>query len=146
MICWIEENTGFIVASLAFMVALAAIRHQIITQILSQLYEKAKECNGYLNSELQIDNNLITVSGILSAIITAKQILKLHKRRYLVWLLFYRKQFLVDNFHLQLHTSIRVWIREIQYSDLLFENVEIEDQLKKSKSFLKKSIEKYDRD
>jgi len=152
MICFIKNNIeliivllAFIVALLAFIVTLTAIRHQIVTLILSQLREKAKESNEYLNEKLQIDNDLITVSGILSTIITAKQIMNIHKKRYSVWLLFYGKQSLIDNFHLQLHTSIRVWIRTIIYSDFPFSDITIKKQLKESKLFLKKSIEKYDK-
>jgi predicted ATPase with chaperone activity len=134
----------FIVAIVALLVAFIALRYQIITLILSQFTEKAKECNKYLNANLQLDNNIKSVSGVLSSIITAKQILDIHRKKYLIWLLLIRKQTLIDVFHLQLHTSIRSWIGEMEYSELSFSNKIIEQQLKDSKIFLKKSIKKYD--
>ena len=78
------------------------------------------------------------------AIITVNQIYQILKQRYSFWLFFVREQFLIDSFHLQLHTSIRVWIKDIQYSDLPFSNNVIQQQLIDVKNFLKKSIEKYD--
>lgn len=159
LICFIKNNIQLITAVSSIMVALAALRialaafkHQMITLILSQLHEKAKESNDYLNEELQIKKEPQSISGILSAIITAKQLIKLHYKKYSRWLLFYRKQFLIDNFHLQLHTSIRDWIRGTQsFEDIRSLNTTneikstLETQLIGSKSFLKKSIKKYDK-
>lgn len=142
----IVPAASIIVAIVAVFIAMAALKHQMITLMLSQLHEKAKECNGYLSEELQVDNtNIKSVSGILSAIVTAEQIIALHYQHFSFWLWFYGKQFLIDNFHLQLHTSIRVWISQTEYSHFSFSNSIIENQLKKSKLFLSESIKRHDK-
>lgn len=71
MISMIALFIGFIASLLAYY----GIKYQIISLIHSQLSEKAKETNGYLNSNNKMPNEPENISGIVSTIITAKQIL-----------------------------------------------------------------------
>jgi hypothetical protein len=113
MRCFCNIDYGLIVAVFALVAALASIRYQIISLIQTQLADKARECNRYLDNNSQIPVQADKVSGIVSSARTAKELLhyQLVFKRYYI-LAFLNKQGLIDQFYLQLHTSIRQWIEK----------------------------------
>ncbi len=142
-----ENNIGLFlsisIACLALLATLLAVRYQIITIINSQMLEKAKECNSNLDENGKLDEaNSSKVSGVVSAIITARQLLDLQLRckKYHI-LLFTKRQYFVDQFYLQLHTSIREWI-DLERKDQKDISQIIQNQKASSYTFLKKSIVK----
>jgi len=95
-----------LIASLALIATFVSIRYQLIGLILNQLAQKAIECNSNLNDENQVPEEADKASGIVTSILKAEEIIKLHKRKRPLLLAFLRRKYLVDQFYLQLHTSI----------------------------------------
>ena len=126
-----------------------AIRYQIISLINAQLADKAKECNSNLDlqdlSKPPKSND--KVSGFLSAIITAEELLNYqahHKKSLFLWKL--DTIALIDQFYLQLHTTIREFMKKdtIIEADLK-KNSQLDvfkKQFERSKEFLNFAIEK----
>jgi hypothetical protein len=152
--CEIDYNLltsiiALLVAVFALIVSYVAIRYQIISLINAQLGDKAKECNGNL-SPLDLSKPPRTndkVSGLLSSIITAEELLNYqvyHKKNIFLWRL--DLQSLIDQFYLQLHTTIRVFIEKanIEAGDLDSTNhlAAFQTQFNRSRSFLTLSIKK----
>jgi hypothetical protein len=108
---------GLIVALLALLVAISGVRYQLITMINSQLADKAKECNGNLNSNDQPDWHANKLSGLVSSIITTKQLLDSHfENKFLRALLLNDKQIFINQFYLQLHTSVIEFLKEKNFN------------------------------
>ena len=140
---------ALIVALVAIYLSFRALRYQIIALINVQLSDKAKECNNNLdiNNMSSIPKRNDKFSGILSSIITAEEIL--NYQLYLKKNIFKRGidiQSLIDQFYLQLHTTIRVFLQkgEINENDLENNNhlVTFKEQYQRSIDFLADSINK----
>lgn len=153
MKCFCEIDYNLVTSIFSLIVAIYAIiyaiRYQLISLLNAQLSDKAKECNNNLMadnmSKIPTENDKI--SGIISSIITAEEILNYNVykvRKNILWKI--NDQILIDQFYLQLHTTIREF--------LMKENIEIEDienanhlttfqaQFKRSKEFLSESLKK----
>jgi hypothetical protein len=151
MKCFCDIDYSLVTSIFALIVALLALyiptRYQIVSLINAQLSDKAKECNSNLdpNNLSYIPPQNDKVSGILSAIITAEELLNyklyLKKSPYLIKL---DVQSLIDQFYLQLHTTIRLFIQKekLDTNDITHQNqLEIlQNQHKRSKEFLSISI------
>lgn len=110
---WVAFAT-LVTALLSFVVAVAAIyfpiRRGLYHIIISQLFEKAQESNGYLIANYKFPNgNFGAMVGIYSAIIAGQQLLDFNctgfRNKFL--LIFANKQSFIDQFYLYLHTSIK---------------------------------------
>lgn len=159
MPCLCNIDYGMFVAVLALIASIISIRYQIISLIQTQLADKARECNTFLDNNNQILIESSSISGILSSAITARQLLnyQLKSKRYYI-LLFLNKQKLVNQFYLQLHTSIRELLNkpalqdgEIKTNDSNDPNIQavntaiketIKSQFESLKAFLRDPIEK----
>lgn len=159
MPCFCNIDYGVLIAVLALIVAIISIRCQIISLIQIQLADKARECNKYLDSNSQIPKESANISGILSSAITARQLLdyQLKSKKYYI-LIFLNRETLIDQFYLQLHTSIREFLKkhqlqndEIKTNDSNDPNIQavnsaikdtIKSQFQSMKSFLSNSIKK----
>ncbi|MCK4346705.1 MAG: hypothetical protein KAX05_15585 [Bacteroidales bacterium] len=140
---------AFAVGLISLIVARKSIRKQTTSLIQSQLSEKANQCNQYLNpmNLSNIPNEIDKVSGILSSIITAEEILFLQthfKKNRLNWKP--KLEPIVDVFYLQLHTTIRVFFKNdnLENSKLseVMKNSILQTQFQRCKEFLNKSITK----
>ena len=133
------------IASLALMVAISSIRYQIISMINMQLADKAKECNNYLDTNAMPPKSAHKVSGIVSSIITADELLDHHLKfkKYTV-LIFLNKQSLLEQFYLQLHTSIREYLKKKSLTDGEINDLSLANQIRsqfaRSKEILKNFI------
>jgi len=156
-ICCIDLNSvlpiiAIILSLIAIIIALfvgyLTTRYQIISLINSQLADKAKECNSNLdkNDLSGMPKSNDKVSWIVSSIITAEEIINYQvsfKRS--IFLLGYDIQELIDQFYLQLHTTIRLFLQREKFdvSDLentwLFEV--LRNQYFRSTEFLSISID-----
>ncbi len=122
-----NNNLELLIISLTLLVSFAAVclaiyaaRIQRISIILLQLSEKAKEANSYLDDYSRISLKEYTISGIVSTLITARQLLrynfyrikneKRNGRKFILMRL--NEQYFIDQFYLQLHTTIREWINK----------------------------------
>ena len=159
MPCFCNIDYALVVAVFALVATLFSIRYQIISLIQTQLADKARECNRYLDSNSQIPFQADRISGIVSSARTAKELLnyQLVFKRYHI-IAFLNKQSLIDQFYLQLHTSIRQWIEkdtlpanEIKTTDSDDPNIQasnnqikqtIASQFLRMKEFLAYSIKK----
>ena len=159
MPCICSIDYGILIAVLALLVAIISIRYQIIALIQNQLADKARECNRFLDSNGQISKESANLSGIISSAITARQLLEyqLKSKRYSI-LLFLNRKALIDQFYLQLHTSIRELLKkeslqneEIHTNDSEDPNIQavnnaikitIRSQFQSMRSFLINSINK----
>jgi hypothetical protein len=137
---------ALIVAVIALIVGVYAIRYQIIALLSTQLSDKAKESNEKLmpGALRIIPPYEASVSTILSSIITAEEILnyQMYKNKYSFLSL--NAQSLVDQFYLQLHTTIREFIAKdlTEVENLMFNNQILKDQFNRAKEFLSLSIAK----
>ncbi len=142
----ITSKAAVIIAILALIVSFYAVRFQYIAIINSQLADCARRCNEQLTdsnkSYLPKENDKI--SGVLSGIITAEEILNTYLYERNLFLLNLNSQRLIDHFYLQLHTTIRVFIEKEEFvaSDLSNINLlnEFNMQLKRVNIFLSNSI------
>jgi len=114
---------ALIIAIFALFISYKAIRYQIISLLNVQLSDKAKYCNDNLdkNNLSKMPTQIDKFSGILSAIITAEELFNYqfcYKKSIFLW--FFDCQSLIDQFYLQLHTTIRVFLQkgQIQESDI----------------------------
>ncbi|MCK9484094.1 MAG: hypothetical protein M0R34_07000 [Candidatus Marinimicrobia bacterium] len=127
----ITSFVAIIIALIALIFSFRAIRFQIISLLNSQLAYKARDCNSNLDSndlsKMPIKND--KVSWIVSSIITAEEIIfyqKFHKKN--VFIRVSDIQSLIDHFYLQLHTTIRVFLKkEIFKEDELSDIIQYED-------------------
>jgi hypothetical protein len=122
---------ALIIGFLALIVAISSIRYQIITMINAQLADKAKECNSYLEANAMVPKSAHKVSGIVSAIITAEELLdeQLNFKKYTILILL-NKQSILKQFYLQLHTSIRVYLKKKTLSDAEINDPVLRDQIR----------------
>ena len=143
----IIAGIALIIAFVGLLIACRTIRYQIISIILVMFTEKAKECNGNLNADFSFPKEFPKISGVMFSIITAKQLFDMLVEKYKFWLPCKRKQYLIDMLFLQLHTSIRVRLKEKSIDTIenkTNESNEILDkQFQDAKKFLKHSIAKY---
>ena len=164
IIFFIVASLALFVAALSLIVSVKAIQYQIIGLLNVQLANKAKECNGNLNPKdlSNMPREDAKVSGIVSSIVTAKEILnslaycrKCKKNtkknpKKISFLVGFDLQRLIDLFYLQLHTTIRVFLKNGKFEEKDFNNKEvykvINDQLNTSRKFLKIPIDKYKAD
>lgn len=143
LVSWIALFVGFFATLLAYY----GIKYQIISLIHSQLSEKARETNAYLDSNSKLPKEPEKISCIVSTIITAKQILNYQWEKY--WflnILTYRKQAFIDVFHLQLHVSIRNYFEKYKESSYEKINPIVDSQIRECYKFLKEAIKKWDRE
>jgi hypothetical protein len=150
--CYQTDYTSIValvVAVIALIVGVYAIRYQIIALLSAQLADKAKESNeklmpGGLSIMPPYEGS---ISTILSSIITAEEILnyQVYKNKYSFLSL--NVQSLVDQFYLQLHTTIREFIAKdlSEVENLMFNNQILKDQFNRAKEFLSLSIAKNER-
>ena len=77
LIVTIVALLALVIAVISLFVAIKSTKKQTISLIRSQLSEKAYQCNRYLNPQdlSHIPDRIDKVSGILSSIITAEEIL-----------------------------------------------------------------------
>ncbi|MBN2613208.1 MAG: hypothetical protein JXB00_16765 [Bacteroidales bacterium] len=146
---------GVLIAALALIATFVSIRYQLIGLILNQLAQKANECNSNLNDENQVPEEADKASGIVTSIIKAEDIIKLHKQKRPLLLAFLRKKYLADQFYLQLHTSIIELIFTIgRFVNIKTKpspdesvneqiKIDIQCQLKTAKEFLETSHKRY---
>jgi len=140
---WISLGT-MIIAIAAVVISYISIRYQNISLINSQLTKKAESCNSNLNSNdlSKIPKNNAKFSGILSSIIVAEEILNSKTDSF--FLIFCNFQSLIDQFYLQLHTTIRVFLQKGRISKEDIENDnqfdDFESQYQRATEFLKVSI------
>jgi len=147
-----NEDVNLIISILAALVALTALWisvkatiYQIISLLNAQLTEKAKECNNNLDQKdlSRFPSKVDKVSWILSTIITAEEILNFHfSKKHKCFSRIINRQSLIDHFYLQLHTTIRVFLKndEINVNEIEdgehFEK-DLKLQFKRSTEFLK---------
>ena len=105
-------NYELVIALTAIIVSVLAIRYQIVTLIASQLSDKARETNSYLDQNYNIPETASGYSSVYSSIITAKQILDLHSSKYRLLCIALSKQYLIDQYYLQLHTTVRQTVQK----------------------------------
>lgn len=134
---------ALIAVIIAMFVGFITTRYQIISLLNTQLADKAKDCNSNLNhndlSKMPKQND--KVSWIVSSIITAEEIINYQlyysKRFFLVG---YNIQELIDEFYLQLHTTIRVFFQKERFDSSDLEDKSqfdvIEKQYTRAKEFL----------
>lgn len=106
---------AIIIAIIALIVSCGATRYQIISLLNAQLADKAKDCNSNLNhenlSKMPIEND--KVSWIVSSIITAEEIVNYQVYfKKSCFMKGYNIQSLIDQFYLQLHTTIRKFLQK----------------------------------
>lgn len=141
----LEFLATIIVAIMAAGIAFLSARFQAISLLQTQITEKAKECNSNIDP---ITHEIIlypqNISNVVSAIITTEQLIdKVIKGASF---LFLSKQSLIDQFYLQLHTSIIEYIKKNEITPSFEDNIikyHIELQLKYCNELFNKSIEKY---
>jgi len=138
-----------IIAFIAVGIGFITLRFSIYSNIQNLLSEKAKDCNKYI---LIDKHNLIETEGNISAVVTnivfAKELLKVNYRSYLLVLWGLGRQALKDQFYLQLHTSIIVFIKNKKLPGIVTDpsqKAKMNQQLKDSFEFLKKSCEKFEK-
>lgn len=132
---------ALIAALIALLLSYKAVHYQIISLLNAQLADKAKDCNSNLepNDSSRIPKQNDKVSGIVSSIITAEELIN-----YQVCLkksIFSRNldlQSLIDQFYLQLHTTIRVFL---QKGNLDKADIENEEQYKILQTQYNRAIE-----
>ncbi len=108
----LHDYLPIIISAIALFVAFINVRFQMISLIQRQLADKAKDCNDNINSETQqIIDTPQTKSKIVSSIVTANLLInRLTKSNCLFFPFGFGKQSLIDQFYLQLHTSIIEYI------------------------------------
>lgn len=135
------DFTAILMAVVSALIAFLAYRLQKVVQLQQMLFLKAQEANSYLksNSDLNVPFRL---SGIYSAIISGRQLMEISTTH---WTPILQKQFLIDQFYLGLHTSIRLHLQ-----DKLIESPleKITDplllmQVNECRVYFKESIKKY---
>lgn len=143
----IIDILALIVALIAFFVSYKATLFQKISLIDTQLSDKAKECNNNLDiSDLSaFPKKEDKVSGILSAIITGEEILALQVLPK-TWIFSINRQLRIDLLYLQLHTTIREFLKKDSLNNQDLEESRHLEVLKKQflrcKQFLAVSIQK----
>jgi len=147
--CDIDYNllTSIIVLCIALItlfVSYRAIRYQIISLINVQLADKAKQCNSNLDpkdlSKPPKKND--KVSGTVSSIITAEEIINYQAcLKKSIFIRGFDLQSLIDQFYLQLHTTIRVFLQKGQIYENDIENIENKEQYDTIKNQYMRSIE-----
>lgn len=96
-----------IISAIAACIALFGLRFQMFSLIKNQLAEKARECNKNIDPETQaIIGKHQNISLVVSSIITGKLLID---KTFFIFP--YEKQSLIDQFYLQLHTSIIEYIK-----------------------------------
>ncbi|MDP3929187.1 MAG: hypothetical protein Q8R57_09200 [Bacteroidota bacterium] len=137
-----------IIATLALIVSYIAVRFQYVAIINTQLADCASRCNEQLtdSNKNYVPKENDKISGILSGIITAEEILNSYLLERNPFLLNLNSQRIIDHFYLQLHTTIRVYVEkeELESSDLSNSNrLDVfNKQLKRVQGFLGGSITK----
>ncbi|MFA6667665.1 MAG: hypothetical protein WCS51_04890 [Bacilli bacterium] len=145
----ITSIVAIFIALIALIVSYKATRYQIISLLNAQLADKAKDCNSNLNrndlSKIPTKND--KVSWIVSSIITAEEIINYqvdHKKSF--FMIRYNIQSLIDQFYLQLHTTIRVFLQKGHFDpEDLADYTQfgaIKNQYNRSTEFLSISINK----
>ncbi|MBL7075607.1 hypothetical protein ISS37_10270 [candidate division KSB1 bacterium] len=134
---------------ISLFVAVRALRYQRVSLLNSQLADKAKECNNNLDpvnlSKPPRRND--KVSGLLSSIITAEELL-FYQTHHKKWKISWKpnQESLIDQFYLQLHTTIRVYLEKNSIEEKDLDSSEFmvifNKQFQRSKEFLARSIEK----
>lgn len=139
-----------IIACVATWIAFINARFQIVMLILNQLSDKAKQTNEHLNKEkMKIHFNIKSnVSGFISSIVTAEQLLNYNFKEHWFLLLGAGKQGFIDQFYLQLHTSIRQYVgRDIESTkqslDAFCPDQQLLQQFNNVCKFLDKSFSKF---
>jgi len=136
---------AIIISIIATIIAYLAARFQILSLLQNQLADKAKECNTNLDPETHmIIIKLQNISHVVSTIITTEYLIErvLKQGR----LLLIRKQSLIDQFYLQLHTSIIDYIRKNKITPAFEDGIvkyHVELQLEHCHNLFTRSIEKY---
>jgi type III secretory pathway component EscV len=137
-----------IIAVLALIVGFYAVRFQYIAIINTQLADRARMCNEQLTdtNKSYVPKENDKISGILSGIITAEEIMNSYLSERNPFLLNLNSQRIIDHFYLQLHTTIRIFIerKELFSSDISNPNllIEFNQQLKRVQIFLGGAITK----
>ncbi|TGM58552.1 hypothetical protein [Leptospira adleri] len=108
----IYELIPVIIGLLALVIAFVSFVGQMMILVLNQLSEKAKDCNNAIakSNFIILPNDFLQVSNILSSIITAIQLMDYHFNRRWYFKKFISRQQCLDQFYLQLHTSIQIFI------------------------------------
>jgi len=109
---------GIIISCIAVIIAIISYVGQMNILVLNQLSEKAKDCNNLINwSNFEIIlRNFQQISNILSVLITAIQLMDYHYKTKWYLRLLTSRQKCLDQFYLQLHTSIRIFVgRDSEY-------------------------------
>lgn len=140
---------ALLIALISLFVSYMAMRYQIIGLLTSQIADKAKECNSYLEQQnLSLTPTKIDrISGILSAIITCEELINYEVYyKGSIFLCNLKVEYLVDKFYLQLHTTIRVFIAQNELTKAEHINKiqmeTLEEQFKRAQTFMKLSIVK----
>ena len=119
-----NNYVAIFISLLALFISYINVRYQKISLIQKQLANKAKDCNDNIDP---ITQGLIITnqnkSKVVSAIITAYSLVERQTKNWLFFPFGYGKQSLIDQFYLQLHTSIVDYIKNYSKS----ENSEIVD-------------------
>lgn len=145
-----DKTFFFAILSLSIPLAVGIItwfayKFQVQQYIANQLSEKAKECNSYLTFA-NIDRILRDskyISGHLAAIISAEDLLSMNLRGK--DFLGINRQFLIDCFYLQIHTTIRTAIKDKSFIENANEhNATLITQADRVYKFLKESSLRYD--
>jgi hypothetical protein len=133
---------AIIIAVLALIVGFYAVRFQYIAIINTQLADRARFCNEQLtdSNKSYVPKENDKISGILSGVITAEEILNSYLTERNPFLCFLDSQRIIDHFYLQLHSTIRLFVEknEIFESDMSNPNLYevFNNQLERVKVFL----------
>ncbi|HLY72312.1 MAG TPA: hypothetical protein VKR53_21425 [Puia sp.] len=141
--CSASINFDLIIALIALAVGISGIRFQMIGLITSQLSDKARETNSYLDSEFRVPLIYESYSSVFSSIITAQQILDIHCKKYKFLIITDSlRSYLIDQYYLQLHATIRSLI-QIRSLPNYKPYVPLDNELAQCKSFLSDAIGRY---
>lgn len=129
---------SLLISLVSVIITYVAARFQVKQLLSSQLSERANTANRFIgrNNDMPKDHGELT--ALVAAIITAEEILyfNLYSKRKSVWFLI-SPQHLIDEFYLQLHTSIR---RDLAEFPLSTQENYLQEQWNRCKRFLAKSI------
>ena len=107
-----EISTGLsliaiFISVIALLQSFAAHESTITVEIKKELDDKAKECNKFIIPDTQGHTNINQeVSAIVTAILQAKELLKMQYKDHWLLLATYKKKRFAKYFCLQLHSSI----------------------------------------
>lgn len=137
-----EQLSTWIAIILAIFSIFFSLRINRISQIYSLISIKTSECNSYIDLENpeSMPQNIGQFSGIISSIITCKELINELKTN---WLFLSRTSRFKRIFYLQLHTTIRVMLtfneKDSSIKEFMIDET-LHRQFLDSKKFLKKEI------